>query len=88
MSRYLDIILGLLLLLSMLSLLYGSYSKSSIFIIVFLASSLCVVIVYWSWYCYTKYADTDYPVFQEQVSKGLIRPDDWYTKHNNCRLVR
>ena len=56
----------------MLSLLYGSYSKSSIFIIVFLASSLCVVIVYWSWYCYTKYADTDYPVFQEQVSKGLI----------------
>jgi len=72
-QRYLDIFLGLLLLVSMLSLLYGSYSRSSIFIIVSLASSCCVVVVYWSWFCYTKYADTDYPVFQEQVGEiGFI----------------
>jgi len=68
-QRYLDIFLGLLLLLAMLSLLYGSYNKSSIFIIVFLASSLGVVVVYWSWYLYNKYADTDYPVFEEQVGE-------------------
>ena len=65
--RYLDIFLGLLLLHSMLSLLYGSYSKSSIFVIVFLASSLVVVILYWCWYFYIKYAVIDYPVFEEQV---------------------
>ena len=51
----------------MLSLLYGGYSQSSLFIIVFLASSLAVVIAYWCWYFYTKYAGGDYPVFQEEV---------------------
>ena len=60
--------MGLLLLLSMLSLLYGSYSKSSIFMIVFLAFSLVVVIIYWCWFFYIKYAVIDYPVFEEQVS--------------------
>ena len=69
--RYLDILLGLLLLLSMLSLLYGSYSESSLFIIGFLAFSLAGVIVYWCWYFYSKYAGGDYPVFQEEVSFGV-----------------
>ena len=59
--------MGLLLLLSMLSLLYGSYSKSSIFVIMFLASSMAVGIIYWCWYFYIKYAIIDYPVFEEQV---------------------
>jgi len=68
-QRYLDIFLGLLLLLAMLSLLYGSYSESSLFLIGFLASSLAVVIVYWCWYFYTKYADGDYPVFEEEVGE-------------------
>ena len=68
LCRYLDIFLGLLLLLSMFSLLYGSYSESSIFLIGFLALSLAVVIVYWCWYFYIKYAVTDYPAFEEQVS--------------------
>ena len=66
--RYLDIFLGLLLLLSMLSLLYGSYSESVLFIIGFLALSLAVVIVYWCWYAYTRYAGGDYPVLREDVS--------------------
>ena len=52
----------------MLSLLYGSYSDSNLFIIGFLASSLAVVIAYWCWYSYMKYAGGDYPVFQEEVS--------------------
>ena len=69
----------------MLSLLYGSYNKSSIFIIVFLASSLGVVVVYWSWYLYNKYADTDYPVFEEQVGPGFRIIIASFDK---CRLVR
>ena len=65
--RYLDIFLGLLLLLSMVSLLYGSYSQSSLFLITFLASSLALVIMYWCSYFYTKYEGGDKPVFQEEV---------------------
>ena len=84
-TRYLDIFLGLLLLLAMLSLLYGSYNKSSIFIIMFLASSLGVVVVYWSWYLYNKYADTDYPVFEEQV-RETVRIS--IATIDNCRLGR
>ena len=38
--RYLDIFLGVLLILSMLNLLYGSYQESALFIIGFLAFSL------------------------------------------------
>jgi len=68
-QRYLDIFLGLLLLLAMLSLLYGGFSQSSLFIIVFLASSLAVLIAYWCWYFYTKYAGGDYPVFEEEVGE-------------------
>ena len=68
--RYLDIFLGVLLILSMLNLLYGSYQESALFIIGFLAFSLAVVIVYWCWYAYTQYAGGDYPVFQEKVSFG------------------
>ena len=75
LCRYLDIFLGLLLLLSMFSLLYGSYGESSIFLIGFLALSLAVVIVYWCWYFYIKYAVTDYPAFDEQVSTSLLHPN-------------
>ena len=63
-----DIFLGLLMLLAMVSLLYGSYFQLSLFIIVFLAFSLAVVVVYWCWYFYNKYAGGEYPVFQQQVS--------------------
>ena len=69
--RYLDIFLGLLLLFSMVSLLYGSYSQSSLFLIMFLASSLAVVIMYWCSYLYTKYAGGDKPVFQEEVGTAM-----------------
>ena len=62
-----DIFLGLLFLLSMVSLLYGSYFCHSFFIIGFLTSSLAVVIVYWCWFFYTKYLPGDYPVFEEEV---------------------
>jgi hypothetical protein len=71
--RYLDIFLGLLLLLSMVSLLYGSYSQSSLFLITFLASSLAVVILYWCSYLYTKYEGGDKPVFQEEVRTADIQ---------------
>jgi hypothetical protein len=52
----------------MVSLLYGSYTESVLFIIGFLAFSLAVVIAYWCWYFYSQYAGGDYPVFQEEVS--------------------
>ena len=70
-TRYLDIFLGVLLIMSMLSLLYGSYTETVLFIIGFLAFSLAVVITYWCWYFYSKYPGGDYPVFQEEVSFGV-----------------
>ena len=80
--RYLDIFMGLLLLLSMLSLLYGSYYKSSIFVIVFLASSMAVAIIYWCWYFYIKYAIIDYPVFEEQVGHKISSSKFWLELEN------
>ena len=69
--RYLDIFLGLIFLLSMLSLLYSSHTENSLFIIMFLILSVTVVVVYWSYYLYMQYAGTDYPVFQEKVNRNF-----------------
>ena len=76
--------MGLLLLLSRLSLLYGSYSKSSIFVIMFLASSMAVAIIYWCWYFYIKYAIIDYPVFEEQVGHK-ISSSKYLSKARICK---
>lgn len=65
--RYLDITLGVVLLLSMLCLLYGSYSQSSHFLILFFILSLVVVICYWSWYVYINFVSHDSAVFEDQV---------------------
>ena len=83
--RYLDIFLGLLLLLAMASLLYGSYNQLSLFIIVFLAFSLAVVIVYWCWYFYTQYFGGGYTVFQEGVR---TISDNIYPEFLNVRHAR
>lgn len=69
--RYLDIFLGLVEFLSMLSLLYASYSNSRLFIIVFMTSSLGVVVLYWSWYTYYSY-DTDTLVYEDQTGTCLV----------------
>lgn len=71
--RYLDIFLGLLLFLSMLSLLYGGYSHSRVSITVFITSSLAVMISYWCWYGYSSYHSEDLAVYDDQASSiGLL----------------
>ena len=51
----------------MLCLLYGSYSQSSHFLILFFILSLVVVICYWSWYVYINFVSHDSAVFEDQV---------------------
>jgi len=71
--RYLDICLGIILLVSMLCLLYGTYSQSPHFLILFFILSLVVVIGYWTWYVYVNFVSQDSPVFEDQIGKiGLI----------------
>ena len=69
--RYLDITLGLLLTVSMVCLLYGSYSLLPSPLIIFFTLSLTVVLCYWLCYLYTNYM-AHYPVFEEQVSQICI----------------
>lgn len=69
--RYLDIFLGLVEFLSMLSLLYASYSSSRLFIIVFMTSSLGVVVLYWGWYSYYSH-DSDTLVHSDQTGTCLV----------------
>jgi len=71
LQRYLDIFLGLVEFISMLCLLYASYSYSRLFIIVFMTSSLGVVVIYWGWYSYYTY-DTDTLVYDDQTGTGLV----------------
>ena len=68
--RYLDITLGVFLLVSMVCLLYGTYSQSSHFLILFFILSLVVVISYWSWYVYINFVSQDSAVFEDEVSPG------------------
>ena len=68
--RYLDITLGVFLLVSMLCLLYGTYSQSSHFLILFFILSLVVVISYWSWYVYINFVCQDSAVFEDEVGRG------------------
>ena len=58
-----------MLTVSMVCLLYGSYSLLPSPIIIFFTLSLTVVLSYWLWYLYTNYILAHYPVFEEQVSQ-------------------
>jgi len=69
LQRYLDIFLGLLLLLSLVCLLYGSYSESRIWIIAFITGSLAVVLTYWCWYLYIKYSGMEYPESEQTAGE-------------------
>ena len=64
-SRYLDILLGLVLLLSLVCLLYAGYSQSRIWIIAFITISLAVVVTYWCWFLYIKASGMDFPDSEE-----------------------
>ena len=64
-SRYLDILLGLVLLLSLVCLLYAGYSQSRIWIIAFITASLAVVFTYWCWFLYIKASGMDFPDSEE-----------------------
>ena len=64
-SRYLDILLGLVLLLSLVCLLYAGYSQSRIWIIAFITASLAVVLTYWCWFLYIKASGMDFPDSEE-----------------------
>ena len=70
--RYLDITLGIMLTVSMVCLLYGSYSLLPSPLIIFFSLSLTVVLSYWLWYLYTNYILAHYPVFEEQVSQRSV----------------
>jgi len=69
LQRYLDIFLGLLLLLSLVCLLYGSYCESRIWIIAFITGSLAVVLTYWCWYLYIKYSGMEYPESEQTAGE-------------------
>ena len=56
-----------MLTVSMVCLLYGSYSLLPSPLIIFFTLSLTVVLSYWLWYLYTNYILAHYPVFEEQV---------------------
>ena len=71
LCRYLDIFLGLLLLLALVCLLYGGYSESRVWIIAFITTSLAVVLTYWCWYLYIKYAGMEYPESEETAGEVL-----------------
>ena len=58
-----------MLTVSMVCLLYGSYSLLPSPLIIFFSLSLTVVLSYWLWYLYTNYIMASYPVFEEQVSQ-------------------
>ena len=58
-----------MLTVSMVCLLYGSYSLLPSPLIVFFSLSLTVVLSYWIWYLYTNYIMASYPVFEEQVNQ-------------------
>ena len=64
-SRYLDILLGLVLLLSLVCLLYAGYSQSRIWIIAFITASLAVVLTYWCWFLYIKASGMDFSDSEE-----------------------
>ena len=55
MCRYVDICLGLSLLLSHLLLSYGSVQESRYTITFFFILSMAVLILYWMWFAYLKY---------------------------------
>ena len=78
MCRYLDITLGLLLTVSMLCLLYGSFSLHPTPLILFFTLSLTVVLSYWLWYFYTVYIIASYPVFEEHVSLKVCKSNFIY----------
>ena len=66
--RYVDIFLGLLLFVSLLSLLYGAQSSSKLFIIIFIILSVTVMVVYWCWYIYSCFNTGDISPFDSQVA--------------------
>ena len=70
-SRYLDILLGLVLLLSLVCLLYAGYSQSRIWIIDFITASLAVVLTYWCWFLYIKASGMDFPDSEEMTGDVL-----------------
>ena len=85
-----------MLTVSMVCLLYGSYSLLPSPLIIFFTLSLTVVLSYWLWYLYTNYILAHYPVFEEQVRQipafnrkftniFLFFPDgeDWFNSHSD-----
>ena len=71
-SRYLDILLGLVLLLSLVCLLYAGYSQSRIWIIAFITASLAVVLTYWCWFLYIKASGMDLPDSEDITGDVLV----------------
>ena len=90
--RYLDIGLGVVLLVSMLALLQGGWSLQPAPLVIFLTLSLAVLVSYWIWYLYVNIIATNYPVFEEQVeililSWGFSNNDLKRLANNNCKAV-
>jgi len=71
MQRYLDILMGLSMLVSLVSLEYGSMSGEKAPLALFLILSLATIAGYWLWFLYLKYLKMENEASKEQGGVGV-----------------
>jgi len=71
MQRYLDILMGLSMLISLVSLEYGSMSGERAPLALFLILSLATIAGYWLWFLYLKYLKMESEASKEHEHVGL-----------------
>jgi len=71
MQRYLDILMGLSMLVSLVSLEYGSMSGERAPLALFLILSLATIAGYWLWFLYLKYLKMESEASKEQGGVGV-----------------
>jgi len=71
MQRYLDILMGLSMLISLVSLEYGSMSGERAPLALFLILSLATIAGYWLWFLYLKYLKMESEASKEQGGVGV-----------------
>ena len=70
--RYVDIVLGLCLLLSQLLLCYSAVKKKRDALTLFFILSMAVLVLYWVWFAYLKYGKGE-----SEASKEVILAIVW-----------
>ena len=71
-SRYVDIVLGVCLLLSQLLLCYSAVKKKRDTLTLFFILSMAVLVLYWVWFAYLKYGKGE-----SEASKEVILARVW-----------